>query len=176
MATTLKGPAIFLAQFAGDAAPFNSWDAICGWAASLGYKGVQVPSWDGRLFDIKKAAESKSYADEITGTARKHGVEITELARQPQPRARQPQVEDPPAFLRYARGAPLRSGDVGSALVQQAVIEPPGRKRQRQLGILLRRIDGKGVQQRAQRRLAAVEHQVHVVVGKRPTGVRPVAR
>ena len=28
MATNIKGPAIFLAQFAGDAAPFNSWDAI----------------------------------------------------------------------------------------------------------------------------------------------------
>ena len=70
MPTTIKGPAIFLAQFAGDAAPFNSLDAICGWAASLGYKGVQIPSWDGRLFDIRKAAESKTYADEITGTAK----------------------------------------------------------------------------------------------------------
>ena len=53
---TIKGPAIFLAQFAGDAAPFNSLDAICGWAAGLGYKGVQIPSWDGRLFDLEKAA------------------------------------------------------------------------------------------------------------------------
>ena len=49
---TIKGPAIFLAQFAGDAAPFNSFDSICGWAASLGYKGVQIPSWDTRLFDL----------------------------------------------------------------------------------------------------------------------------
>ena len=56
---TIKGPAIFLAQFAGDAAPFNSLDAICGWAAGLSYEGVQIPSWDGRLFDLKKAAESK---------------------------------------------------------------------------------------------------------------------
>ena len=56
MPTTIKGPAIFLAQFAGDAPPFNSLDAICGWAASLGYKGVQIPSWDGRLFDLEKAA------------------------------------------------------------------------------------------------------------------------
>jgi hypothetical protein len=37
---TMKGPAIFLAQFVGDAPPFNSLDAICGWAAGLGYKGV----------------------------------------------------------------------------------------------------------------------------------------
>ena len=67
MATDIKGPAIFLAQFAGDAAPFNSWDSITKWAASLGYKGVQIPSWDGRLFDLKKAAESKTYCDEVEG-------------------------------------------------------------------------------------------------------------
>ncbi|HMO71691.1 MAG TPA: sugar phosphate isomerase/epimerase, partial [Paracoccaceae bacterium] len=56
---TIKGPALFLAQFAGDAAPFNSWDAITSWAADCGYSGVQVPSWDGRLFDLEKAASSK---------------------------------------------------------------------------------------------------------------------
>ena len=56
---TIKGPAIFLAQFAGDAAPFNSFDAICKWAASLGYKGIQIPAWDGRLIDLKKASELK---------------------------------------------------------------------------------------------------------------------
>ena len=53
---TIKGPAIFLAQFAGDAPPFNSFDAICGWAASLGYRGVQIPTWDTRLFDLVKAS------------------------------------------------------------------------------------------------------------------------
>ena len=80
MPTDIKGPAIFLAQFAGDAAPFNSWDSITKWAASLGYKGVQVPSWDGRLIDLKKAAESKTYAEEFLGTARANGVEVTELS------------------------------------------------------------------------------------------------
>ena len=69
MATDIKGPAIFLAQFAGDAAPFNSWDSITKWAASLGYKGVQIPTWDGRMIDLKKAAESKTYCDEIKGIA-----------------------------------------------------------------------------------------------------------
>jgi len=53
---TVKGPALFLAQFAGDAAPFNSWKSITRWAADCGYVGVQVPSWDGRLFDVEKAA------------------------------------------------------------------------------------------------------------------------
>ena len=80
MATNIKGPAIFLAQFAGDAAPFNSFDAITKWAASLGYKGVQIPTWDGRMIDLKKAAESKTYCDEIRGIAQKNGVEITELS------------------------------------------------------------------------------------------------
>src|SRR5438132_5057566 len=65
---TIKGPAIFLAQFAGDAAPFNSLKSIAAWAAKLGYKGVQIPSWDARLFDLKRAAESKSYCDEISRT------------------------------------------------------------------------------------------------------------
>ncbi|MCA0433712.1 MAG: sugar phosphate isomerase/epimerase [Proteobacteria bacterium] len=80
MATNIKGPAIFLAQFAGDAAPFNSFDSITKWAGSLGYKGVQVPSWDGRMMDLKKAAESKTYCDELKGIAKKNGVEITELS------------------------------------------------------------------------------------------------
>lgn len=77
---TIKGPAIFLAQFAGDAAPFNSLDSIAAWAADLGYEGIQIPSWDGRLFDLKKAAESKTYCDEVKGIAAKHGIAITELS------------------------------------------------------------------------------------------------
>jgi sugar phosphate isomerase/epimerase len=80
MAKNIKGPAIFLAQFAGDAPPFNSWDGICNWAAGLGYKGVQIPTWDARLFDLRKAAGSKTYCDEIRGTAESHGIEITELS------------------------------------------------------------------------------------------------
>jgi sugar phosphate isomerase/epimerase len=80
MAGMVKGPAIFLAQFAGDAAPFNSFAAICEWAASLGYKGVQIPTWDARLFDLEKAAQSKTYCDEIAGVAASHGLAITELS------------------------------------------------------------------------------------------------
>ncbi|WP_412551087.1 sugar phosphate isomerase/epimerase family protein [Shimia sp. MIT910701] len=77
---TIKGPALFLAQFAGDEAPFNSWDSITKWAADCGYKGVQVPSWDGRLFDLARAASSQSYCEELVGVARENGVEITELS------------------------------------------------------------------------------------------------
>src|SRR5688572_2868244 len=77
---TMKGPAIFLAQFAGDTPPFDSLESIAGWAASLGYKGIQIPSWDGRLLDLNKAAESKDYCDEVAGTCREADVEITELS------------------------------------------------------------------------------------------------
>jgi sugar phosphate isomerase/epimerase len=76
----MKGPAIFLAQFAGDEAPFNSLDAITKWAAGLGYKGVQIPTWDARLIDLKLAAESQDYADEIKGICAANGVEISELS------------------------------------------------------------------------------------------------
>src|SRR6266700_1097974 len=54
--------------------------SIAAWAAKLGYKGVQIPSWDARLFDLRRAAESKSYCDEIRGTVAEHGLEITELS------------------------------------------------------------------------------------------------
>jgi len=80
MASNIKGPAIFLAQFAGDEAPFNSLPAIAEWAASLGYEGVQIPTWDGRLFDLEKAASSKDYCDEVKGICGERGVEITELS------------------------------------------------------------------------------------------------
>ncbi len=80
MPATMKGPALFLAQFAGDAAPFNSFDGICGWAAGLGYKGVQIPTFDPRLFDLDKAAGSQSYCDEVAGVAASHGLAITELS------------------------------------------------------------------------------------------------
>ena len=77
---TMKGPAIFLAQFASNDAPFNSLPAIAEWAASLGYKGIQIPSWDARLFDLKLAAESRDYCSEVQGICRDSGVAITELS------------------------------------------------------------------------------------------------
>ena len=77
---TIKGPAIFLAQFAADESPFNSLDEIGGWVAKLGFKAVQIPSWDERLFDLKTAAESQDYCDEVKGTLANHGIEVSELS------------------------------------------------------------------------------------------------
>ena len=77
---TIKGPGLFLAQFMGDKPPFNNLASICKWAASLGFKGVQIPSWDARCIDLEKAAKSKTYAQEIKGIVEAAGLKITELS------------------------------------------------------------------------------------------------
>ncbi len=77
---TIKGPAVFLAQFMGDAAPFDTLDGVCAYMADLGYKGIQIPTWDARLIDLAKAAESRNYCDELKGRIAAHGLEITELS------------------------------------------------------------------------------------------------
>ncbi len=77
---TIKGPAIFLAQFAGDEAPFNSLEGMAHWASKHGFAGVQIPSWDSRLFDLKLAAESQDYCDKVLGVLRQAGLALTELS------------------------------------------------------------------------------------------------
>jgi sugar phosphate isomerase/epimerase len=77
---TIKGPGIFLAQFAGDTAPFNTLEGMAHWAAGLGFTGVQIPSWDKRLFDLKLAAESQDYCDEVLGVVGRAGLAVTELS------------------------------------------------------------------------------------------------
>ena len=77
---TIKGPAIFIAQFMSDQAPFNRLDTIAKWAVDLGYKGLQLPTGPGSFVDLEKAAGSQDYCDEIVGTLRTNGLEITELS------------------------------------------------------------------------------------------------
>lgn len=77
---TIKGPGIFLAQFIGNEAPFNDLKSICKWAKSLGFTGVQLPTLDDRFIDLKKAAESKTYSDELKGLVNECELEITELS------------------------------------------------------------------------------------------------
>lgn len=76
----IKGPGIFLAQFVGDREPFNSLPAMAQWAADLGYKGVQIPTWESKLIDLETAAQSKDYCDELNGMLAEHGLEVTELS------------------------------------------------------------------------------------------------
>lgn len=77
---TIKGPAIFLAQFVGEEAPFNSLENISSWAADLGFKGIQIPSWESCLFDLNLAAESQGYCDDLRGMLADRDMEITELS------------------------------------------------------------------------------------------------
>ena len=77
---TIKGPAIYLAQFMGDRPPFDNLKNICKYMSSLGYIGVQLPSWDVRCIDLQKAAESKAYCEDVKGVVESHGLEITELS------------------------------------------------------------------------------------------------
>ena len=77
---TIKGPAIFLAQFVDDKAPFNTLEGMCKWASDLGYKGIQIPTWESFLIDLDKAAESQDYCDHLKGTVNSFGLEISELS------------------------------------------------------------------------------------------------
>jgi sugar phosphate isomerase/epimerase len=78
--TTIKGPGIFLAQFMDDVPPFNNLRSVCKWVKNFGFQGVQLPTWDTRCIDLQKAAESKTYADEIKGIIAECGLQITELS------------------------------------------------------------------------------------------------
>ena len=78
---TIKGPALFLGQFAGDAAPFNTWDAITKWAADIGYVGVQVPTWAGQLIDLEEGGLlARTIATSSRASPKANGVEVTELS------------------------------------------------------------------------------------------------
>ena len=94
---TIKGPAIFLAQFAGDAAPFNWLASIARWAADLGYKGVQIPSWDGRLFDLDQGRRERGLLRRGQGHAQGR-------------RHRDDRAVDPPAGPAGRRASGLRRG------------------------------------------------------------------
>lgn len=112
---TIKGPGIFLAQFASDTVPFNTLAGMAKWAAGLGFVGVQIPSWDARLFDLKRAAESQAYCDEILGVLSAEGLVLTELSTHLQGQL----VASHPAYVTLLNGfAPPECAD--NAKAQQA--------------------------------------------------------
>lgn len=76
---TIKGPSLHLAQFADNKAPFNSLEDIARWAAGVGFKGLQIPAWDQRLFDVTTAASSQTYCDDVNGMLASHGLVASEL-------------------------------------------------------------------------------------------------
>lgn len=77
---TIRGPGIFLAQFVGGEAPFDSLEGLAGWAAGLGYTGVQIPTNDPALFDLRQAASSQAYCDDVLDMLASHGLAVTELS------------------------------------------------------------------------------------------------
>ncbi len=130
---TMKGPGIFLAQFAGDAAPFNTLAGMAQWAAGLGFVGVQIPTWDKRLFDLKLAAESKGYCDEVLGVVAQAGLAVTELSTH-----LQGQSGGQPSGLRRDAGRVCAAGVGGNLKGRQAwAVEQLGwaAKASRKLGL-----------------------------------------
>lgn len=77
---TIKGPGLFLAQFAQDTVPHNTLESMAIWAKGYGYKGIQIPTWDRRLFDLDLAYDSETYCDEIQGKLADIGVVVTEFS------------------------------------------------------------------------------------------------
>lgn len=77
---TIKGPAIFLAQFVGPKKPYNNLKNMCQWVSDLGYKAIQIPTWEPSLIDLEKAASSKTYCDELKGLVASYGLKISELS------------------------------------------------------------------------------------------------
>jgi len=135
-------------QFMDDKPPFNSLASICKWAAGLGYIGVQIPSWDSRLIDLQKAAESKTIPTKIKGIVQSAGLQITETIHAPAGTARcrtplptipsstalpQPPVHGNPKArqewavqqLRYAAKASQNLGLNAHAHLQRCIAWPP---------------------------------------------------
>lgn len=77
---TIKGPAIFLAQFMSEQVPYNTLENITSWLVELGYRGIQIPTWDSRCINLEKVAANKAYADDYKGLLKEKGLEITELS------------------------------------------------------------------------------------------------
>jgi len=77
---SIKGPGIFLAQFVRDETPFNRIDTLGRWVSSLGYRGVQIPTWETRLFDLDLAASSRAYCQDYQAILSDEGMTVIELA------------------------------------------------------------------------------------------------
>jgi sugar phosphate isomerase/epimerase len=71
---------VFLAQFIGAEPPFDRLDGLAAWAASHGFVGVQMPTDKPDIFDLRQAADSRDYCDEVAGVLAGHGLVITELS------------------------------------------------------------------------------------------------
>lgn len=80
LTSKINGPAIFLAQYLPPATEACSLEELLRWAAELGYKGVQLPTWDKRIFDLQQAAQSQQYCDQLLALCQRYQIQITELS------------------------------------------------------------------------------------------------
>ena len=77
---TIKGPGVFLAQFLAPQPPFDRLPTLAKWAAGLGYRGLQIPTFNPAILDLDRAADSDTYCDEVRGMLADQGLSITELS------------------------------------------------------------------------------------------------
>lgn len=77
---TIDGPGVFLAQFIAPVAPYDRLDTLLDWAAAIGFRGVQVPTFNPAILDLERAATSLAYCDEIKGKLSDRGLTLTELS------------------------------------------------------------------------------------------------
>jgi sugar phosphate isomerase/epimerase len=77
---TMNGPGVFLAQFIAAEPPFDRLETLAAWAAEKGFPAVQLPTFNARIFDVEKAAESDTYCAEVTAVLARHGLTISELS------------------------------------------------------------------------------------------------
>ncbi|MEJ5177146.1 sugar phosphate isomerase/epimerase family protein [Erwinia sp. MYb416] len=104
---TLKGPGLFLSQFIGQDAPFNTLDNLAQWAADLGFKALQIPCNHPHIFDVEKAANSQSYCDDIRERLAAYGLTISELSTH---------LEDPRARQQWATGVLMQAAQASARL------------------------------------------------------------
>ena len=136
--TGMKGPGIFLAQFLGDTAPFDTLDHLAEWAAGLGYAGVQIPC-DPRLIDVALAAESQDYCDDLRARLDRFGIQPTELSTHLQGQL----VAVHPAYdtlfdgfaAPHVRGNPAARQGVAVTVLTAAVADPTAQTGSRASGV-----------------------------------------
>ncbi|HEX2556107.1 MAG TPA: sugar phosphate isomerase/epimerase family protein [Microvirga sp.] len=76
---TIKGPALFIVQYIDADARLGTLEGICAFAAGLGFKALQIPTFVPHIFDLARAAESQDYCDDVRAVLARHGLEIAEL-------------------------------------------------------------------------------------------------
>lgn len=116
----MKGPGLFVAQFIGAQAPFNTLSGLARWAGGLGYRALQLPTHLDHIFNLAQAASSQDYCDAVRGTLAEHGLVISELSTHIQGQC----VAVHPAYdLLFDRFAPPSVRGCASSRTQWAVAQ-----------------------------------------------------